>query len=113
MVLRAIAWERRHNTPEKWEFQGLRVEIDGQNRSFFRHNQTKWWFLERYEITKAKSAEWKAETARKWEPGDDNYMWFGTRYGIPDDSSSYGQCGNGNRASGGGAGRRGAAASSS
>lgn len=61
--------------------------------------------MESYESTKAKLAEWKAETVRKWGPGDNTDQRLGTGYGVRGDNSSY-EPGNGSRSSGGGAGER-------
>lgn len=70
-ILRANAWEYRQHRSEYWEFQVLRVW----------HNQTKWWFVTRYELTREKIAERRAETTKRWGVSAPMYKRFGTGTG--------------------------------
>lgn len=72
-ILRAIGRNRHEN----WEFQVLRVWADGENRWCSRQNQTKWWFVKRYALTREHIAERKAESTKRWGASDPRYKKFG------------------------------------
>lgn len=60
----------------------LRVCIDGDNRWLFWHNQRKWWFMKRNEVTGEKIAERMAEATKRLGASDPMYNMFGTGTGA-------------------------------